>query len=167
MKVVILSRVSTHSQDNQRQINELTEFSKNRNWELVKVFQEKISGNTKNEERPVLMEMISFIQKNEIDKVLCWELSRLGRNIVEVLQTIEILNTNRISLFIKNYNLETLDEDKEVLPLSQFMIQVLSSVNQMERVQIRQRIKSGYDNYRKTVERSVERKGLRNRMITY
>lgn len=161
MKVVILSRVSTHSQDNQRQINELTEFSKNRNWELIKVFQEKISGNTKNEERPVLMEMISFIQKNNIDKVLCWELSRLGRNIVQVLQTIEILNTNRISLFIKNYNLETLDDDKEVLPLSQFMIQVLSSVNQMERVQIRQRIKSGYDNYRKTGGKVGRRKGFK------
>ena len=161
MKVVILSRVSTNTQDNQRQINELTEFSKNRNWELVKVFQEKISGNTKNEERPVLMEMISFIQRNEIDKVLCWELSRLGRNIVEVLQTIEILNTNRISLFIKNYNLETLDDDKEVLPLSQFMIQILSSVNQMERVQIRQRIKSGYDNYRKTGGKVGRKKGFK------
>ena len=69
------------------------------------MFQEKISGNTKNEERPVLMEMISFIKKNNINKVIVWELSRLGRNIVEVLQTIEILNTNKISLFIKNYNL--------------------------------------------------------------
>lgn len=161
MKVVILSRVSTHTQDNQRQINELTEFSQNRNWELVKVFQEKISGDTKNEERPVLMKMISFIKKNNIDKVLCWELSRLGRNIVEVLQTIEILNTNRISLFIKNYNLETLDDKKEILPLSQFMIQVLSSVNQMERVQIRQRIKSGYDNFRKGGGKVGRKKGFK------
>lgn len=149
MKVVILSRVSTHTQDNQRQINELTDYSKNRNWDVVKVYEEKISGITKNEERPVLLDMISFIQKNNIDKVLCWELSRLGRNIVEVLQTIELLNQKKISLFIKNYNLETLDDNKEVLPLSQFMIQILSSVNQMERLQIRQRIKSGYDNYRK------------------
>ena len=161
MKVVILSRVSTHSQDNQRQINELTEFSKNRNWDVVKVFEEKISGNTKNEERPVLMEMISFVQKNSIDKVLCWELSRLGRNIVEVLQTIEILNKNRISLFIKNYNLETLDENKEVLPLSQFLFQVLSSVNMMERVQIRLRIKSGYDNYRKCGGTVGRKKGFK------
>jgi DNA invertase Pin-like site-specific DNA recombinase len=141
--------VSTHTQDNQRQINELTDYSKNRNWDVVKVYEEKISGITKNEERPVLLDMISFIQKNNIDKVLCWELSRLGRNIVEVLQTIELLNQKKISLFIKNYNLETLDDNKEVLPLSQFMIQILSSVNQMERLQIRQRIKSGYDNYRK------------------
>ena len=143
------------------QINELTDYSKNRNWDVVKVFEEKISGITKNEERPILMDMITFIQKNNIDKVLCWELSRLGRNIVEVLQTIEILNTNQISLFIKNYNLETLDENKEVLPLSQFMIQVLSSVNMMERVQIRMRIKSGYDNYRKSGGTVGRKKGFK------
>ena len=161
MKVVILSRVSTHTQDNQRQINELTDYSKNRNWDVVKVYEEKISGITKNEERPVLLDMISFIQKNNIDKVLCWELSRLGRNIVEVLQTIELLNQKKISLFIKNYNLETLDDNKEVLPLSQFMIQILSSVNQMERLQIRQRIKSGYDNYRKSGGTVGRKKGYK------
>ncbi len=161
MKVVLLSRVSTNTQDNQRQINELTDYSKNRNWDVVKVFEEKISGITKNEERPILMDMITFIQKNNIDKVLCWELSRLGRNIVEVLQTIELLNQKKISLFIKNYNLETLDDNKEVLPLSQFMIQILSSVNQMERLQIRQRIKSGYDNYRKSGGTVGRKKGFK------
>lgn len=161
MKVVILSRVSTHIQDNQRQINELTEFSNNRNWDVVKVFEEKISGITKNEERPILMDMITFIQKNNIDKVLCWELSRIGRNTVQVLQTIELLNQKKISLFIKNYNLETLDDNKEVLPLSQFMIQILSSVNQMERLQIRQRIKSGYDNYRKCGGTVGRKKGFK------
>jgi DNA invertase Pin-like site-specific DNA recombinase len=153
--------VSTHIQDNQRQINELTEFSNNRNWDVVKVFEEKISGITKNEERPILMDMITFIQKNNIDKVLCWELSRIGRNTVQVLQTIELLNQKKISLFIKNYNLETLDDNKEVLPLSQFMIQILSSVNQMERLQIRQRIKSGYDNYRKCGGTVGRKKGFK------
>jgi DNA invertase Pin-like site-specific DNA recombinase len=161
MKVVILSRVSTNTQDNQRQINELTDFSKNRNWDVVKIYEEKISGITKNEERPILMEIITFIQKNNIDKVLCWELSRLGRNTVEVLQTIELLNEKKISLFIKNYNLETLDDNQEVLPLSQFLIQILSSVNQMERLQIRQRIKSGYDNYRKSGGTVGRKKGYK------
>ena len=41
------------------------------------------------------------------------------------------------------------------------MIQVLSSVNQMERVQIRQRIKSGYDNYRKTGGKVGRKKGFK------
>jgi DNA invertase Pin-like site-specific DNA recombinase len=63
--------------------------------------------------------------------------------------TIELLNENCISLFIKNYNIETLNEKCEINPLSQFMIQIITSVSQMERSQIRQRIKSGYDSFRK------------------
>jgi DNA invertase Pin-like site-specific DNA recombinase len=149
MRVVIFSRVSTSIQDNQRQIDELTEYSQKMNFNVIKVFEEKISGGKKNEERPILLEMIQFVKENQIDKVLCWELSRLGRNTIEVLKTIELLNDNCISLFIKNYNIETLNEKCEINPLSQFMIQILTSVSQMERSQIRQRIKSGYDSFRK------------------
>jgi DNA invertase Pin-like site-specific DNA recombinase len=141
--------VSTSIQDNQRQIDELREYSQKMNFDVVKVFEEKISGGKKNEERPILLEMIRFIKENQIDKVLCWELSRLGRNTIEVLTTIELLNENCISLYIKNYNIETLNEKCEINPLSQFMIQILTSVSQMERTQIRQRIKSGYDSFRK------------------
>ena len=149
MRVIIFSRVSTSIQDNQRQIDELTEYSQKMNFDVIKVFEEKISGGKKNEERPILLEMIQFVKDNQIDKVLCWELSRLGRNTIEVLMTIELLNENCISLFIKNYNIETLNEKCEINPLSQFMIQILTSVSQMERSQIRQRIKSGYDSFRK------------------
>jgi DNA invertase Pin-like site-specific DNA recombinase len=149
MRVIIFSRVSTSIQDNQRQIDELREYSQKMNFDVVKVFEEKISGGKKNEERPILLEMIQFVKENQIDKVLCWELSRLGRNTIEVLKTIELLNENCISLFIKNYNIETLNEKCEINPLSQFMIQILTSVSQMERSQIRQRIKSGYDSFRK------------------
>jgi DNA invertase Pin-like site-specific DNA recombinase len=148
MKVVIQSRVSTNIQDNKRQIDELKEYSKRNGYKVLSVFEEKISGAKKNDERPELLELIDFVKKNNVDKVLCWELSRLGRNTIEVLKTIQLFNENKISLFIKNYNIETLTDDKEVNPLSQFMVQILSSVSQMERTQIRQRVKSGYDNYR-------------------
>ena len=149
MRVIIFSRVSTSIQDNQRQIDELRDYSQKMNFDVIKVFEEKISGGKKNEERPILLEMIQFVKENQIDKVLCWELSRLGRNTIEVLKTIELLNENCISLFIKNYNIETLNEKCEINPLSQFMVQILTSVSQMERSQIRQRIKSGYDSFRK------------------
>lgn len=148
MRVVIQSRVSTAIQENKRQIQELTEYASKMGWEVVKVFEETISGAKKNEERPVLNEMIAFIKANKIDKVLCWELSRIGRNSLEVLKTIQLLNENCISLYIKNYNIETLNDKCEVNPLSQFMVQILTSVSEMERTQIRSRIKSGYDSYR-------------------
>lgn len=149
MKVVIYSRVSTNNQDFQRQTTELKEFSAKNNWEVLKVFEEKISGAKTNEERPQLMKMIDFIKENNIDKVLCWELSRLGRNTLEVLKTINLLNEKCISLYIKNHNIETLNDKCEINPMSQFMIQILTSISEMEKTTIRQRIVSGYDNYRK------------------
>ncbi len=150
MKVVILSRVSTSLQDNQRQIVELTEYSDQRGWTILKVFEEKISGSKTNDERPVLTNLIKFVKDNEIDKVLTWELSRIGRNSLEVLKTIEIFNQNKISLYIHNHKIETLNEVGETNPMTTFLIQILTSVSQMERTTIRQRIKSGYDNYRKS-----------------
>ena len=148
MRVVIFSRVSTNLQDYQRQTIELKEFSSKMNFDVIDIFEERISGAKENDERPVLTSMIEFVKKNNIDKVLCWELSRIGRNTIEVLKTIKLLNDNNISLYIKNYNIETLNEKGEINPLSQFMIQILTSVSEMERTTIRMRIKSGYEQYR-------------------
>lgn len=149
MKVVILSRVSTNIQDNQRQIIELSDFTSKMGWELIRIFEEKISGSKGMEERPVLTELIDYVKNNDVDKVLCWELSRLGRNSLEVLKAIEILNQNKISLYIHNYKIETLNEDGKTNPMTNFLIQVLTSVSEMERITIRQRIKSGYDVFRR------------------
>ena len=161
MKVVIYSRVSTQIQDYKRQTLELKEYSQKMGWEVVKTFEEKISGGKDNEDRPKLMEMINFIKENQIDKVMCWELSRIGRNTIEVLKTIKLLNDNCISIFIKNYNIETLNDKCEVNPLSQFMIQILTSVSEMERTTIRQRVKSGYDNFRKNGGKVGRKEGFK------
>lgn len=149
-KVVIFSRVSTNSQDYARQTNELKEYAGIMNWNVIGIFEEKISGAKKNEERPILSDMIQFIKSNQVDKVLCWELSRIGRNTIEVLKTIQLLNENCISLYIKNHNLETLNDKCEINPMSQFMVQILTSVSEMEKTTTRQRIKSGYDDFRKS-----------------
>ena len=161
MKVVIYSRVSTNSQDYKRQTEELLDFSKTMNYEVVSIFEEKISGGKTNEERPELMKMINFIKKNKIDKVLCWELSRIGRNTIEVLKTIQLLNDNCISLYIKNHNIETLNDKCEINPMSQFLIQILTSVSEMEKTQIRQRIKSGYESFRKNGGKVGRKEGFK------
>jgi DNA invertase Pin-like site-specific DNA recombinase len=149
MKVVIFSRVSTQIQDYTRQTDELLEYASKMGYSVERIFEEKISGAKKNEERKELMSMMDFINNNKIEKVLTWELSRIGRDAISVLKTIEILNKAKVSLFIKNYNLETLNSDNTINPLSQFMVQILNSVNEMERQTIVQRLKSGYDAARK------------------
>jgi len=147
MKIVIYTRVSTNFQEYERQVNDLTSFATKQGYEVVNTFSEKISGAKKNEERKELSAMIQFCLDNEIDKVLISELSRLGRNTLEVLKAVELLNDNKISLYILNLGIETLNTNKEVSISSKLMITMLAEFASMERIQIRQRMKSGYENH--------------------
>jgi DNA invertase Pin-like site-specific DNA recombinase len=111
-------------------------------------FSEKISGARKNTERKELGKMIEYIKAQHIDKVLVTELSRLGRDTLQVLQVIETLNDMKVSLYIQNYNIETLNEDGKVNAMSQFLITILAEIARMERKAIRERMNSGYKNFR-------------------
>ncbi len=108
------------------------------------------------------MKMVEFVNSNHIDKVLVTELSRLGRDPLQVLQAIEILNQNKISLFIQNYNIETLTPDKEINAMSQFLITILAEIARMERRRsIENRLSSGYQNYRNNGGVVGRKKGFR------
>ena len=146
--IVIFCRVSTFVQDYERQINELTALADRNDWTVRGVFAEKVSGARKNSSRPELNRMLDYISSEQIDKVLVTELSRLGRNTLQVLEVIETLNKMRVSLYIQNYSVETLDADGRVNPTSQFLITILAEIARMERKSIKERMDSGYNNYR-------------------
>lgn len=149
MKVVLFCRVSTSGQEYDRQVNVLSALALSSGWSVEGIFAEKISGAKKNVERAELMKMVEFVEVNNIDKVLVTELSRLGRDTLQVLEVIELLNSKGISLYIQNYGIETLTKEGKVNAMSQFMITILAEVARMERKTIRERIESGYINYRK------------------
>ena len=118
-KVVIFARVSSTNgtQDYERQINDLQKLAIANGWQVEAIFAEKISGAKKNAERTELLKMINHIHIHNVNKVLVTELSRLGRDTLQVLQTIEILNQNKVSVYIQNYNIETLVSNGEVNPI--------------------------------------------------
>ena len=147
MKVVILARVSTDKQEYNRQVVELTDYCSKMGWGVAKVFTNKVSGAKKNEDRPEIMEMLAYIEENKIDKVCVLEISRLGRNTLEALKVIELLNEKKICLFIKNYNLETLDAKGNVNPITSLICTILLEISSMERHTIIERMASGRDQY--------------------
>lgn len=147
MRVVILARVSTDKQEYDRQVVQLTDYCTKMGYDVAKVFASKVSGAKKNEERPEIMEILQYIEQNNIDKVCVLEISRLGRNTLEALKVIELLNEKKICLFIKNYNLETLDKDGKVNPITSLITTILLEVAQMERHTIIDRMSSGRDQY--------------------
>ena len=83
-KAVIYSRVSSEGnrQDTERQTNELIEYANKMGYKLVEVYEEKVSGYKKNEDRPIFSKMLAEIDKGTIDKVsngVCWvKLESLG-----------------------------------------------------------------------------------------
>jgi DNA invertase Pin-like site-specific DNA recombinase len=161
LKICILARVSTQIQDYERQVNELTAYASSHQMEVVKVFANKVSGVKKNEERSEIQELINFVKNKKIDKVLVLEISRLGRNTLEALKVIELLNEQKICLFVKNYNIETLDSQGNINPMAQFLLTILLEVSRMERTTIKQRMESGYNNHRASGGRVGRKEGYR------
>ena len=146
MKVVLLCRVSTNSQDYSRQVNELTAFCQQASWTIEKIFANKVSGAKKNEERPEIMEMVEYVKTHAIDRVCVLEISRLGRNTLEALKVIQLLNEHGICLYVKNYNLETIINGK-INPVASLICTILLEIAQMERLTIKERMKSGREQY--------------------
>jgi DNA invertase Pin-like site-specific DNA recombinase len=149
-KIVLFCRVSSvgDRQNYDRQINDLTQLANSRNYEIKAIFAEKISGAKKNHERKELLKMIEYVNQNQISKVCVTEISRLGRDTLQVLEAIETLNQHKISLYIQNYNIETLTSDKEINPMTQFLVTLLAEISRMERNTTLNRLSSGYNNYR-------------------
>jgi DNA invertase Pin-like site-specific DNA recombinase len=148
-KAVIYSRVSSEGnrQDTERQTNELKKYANKMGYELVGVYEEKVSGFKKNEDRPIFSKMLEEIEKGNIEKLLTWELSRIGRGVIQSLQNIQLLTDKKVSIYIKNFNLETLNDDKTPNSLSMFMVQILFSVANMEAQLTKSRMVSGYRNH--------------------
>jgi DNA invertase Pin-like site-specific DNA recombinase len=146
-KIVILARVSTDKQDYERQVNELSDYCKKMDWEIEKIFTNKVSGAKKNEEREEIQELITYVNTHQIRRVVCLEISRMGRNTLEALKVIQILNENKVSLYVKNYNLETLDSEGKVNPVASLICTILLEVASMERLTIKERMESGRRQY--------------------
>ena len=146
-KVVILARVSTDQQDYERQLVELREYCSRAGWQIVHEFAAKVSGAKQNEERSEITELVNYVESNHIKRVVCLEVSRLGRNTLESLKLIQILNEHKVSLFIKNYGLETLTPEGDVNPVASLITTILLEIAQMERLTIRERMASGRNQY--------------------
>ncbi len=146
-RVVIFARVSTSSQEYTRQLVELRDYCSKVGWEVVREFTAKVSGAKKNSDRSEIQELVEFVKSNSIKRVVCLEISRLGRNTLEALKVIQFLTDNKISLYVKNYNLETLNPDGKVNPVASLICTILLEVASMERLTIIERTTSGRNQY--------------------
>ena len=148
-KAVIYARVSSVSdrQDTSRQIEDLRKYANLRDIEVVATFEEHISGAKKNEVRQVLTECLEYCTTNSVHYLLLSELSRLGRSTLQVLRSLEVLHEAKVSVYIQNLGLYTLQPDGKVNPIVSILITILAEMSNIERSNIVYRLNSGRSNY--------------------
>lgn len=107
--VCLFLRVSTSHQNTDNQELELVELCKRRDWNIVEIYKETVSGSKKNEDRKELTRMLGDMKKKYFSKIICYDLSRISRNMGELVKTLSLLDDYKISLFSWKQNLDTDD----------------------------------------------------------
>lgn len=163
-KAIIYARVSTQSQEYDRQVAELQEWASHQ-FEVVGVYKEKVSGAKKTAERPQLEAALSAAIEQQAT-VICWELSRLGRNADELLKTVLRLKENGVNVLFKKEAISIFQDGKEN-PFFLVMLSTLAVCAELERSNIRERMKSGYQYFRQQGGKVGRKEGYRKSVEDY
>lgn len=149
-RAVIYARVSSvgDRQNTQRQVADLGEYATRNGLAVEKVFEEHISGAKKNSERPVLCECLDYCIGNGVHILLISELSRLGRNVDEVLENVKRCKDNNLNIYFQKENLSIFLPDGTKNPFLNIFISVLGTCAEMERENISFRLNSGLQRYK-------------------
>ena len=140
----IYARVSSigDRQSTERQVKNLTELATTMGYEVKGIYEEHISGAKSNKERKVLTDCLESAKENKIDLILFSELSRCGRAIWEVLETIKFCADNKINIHFQKEGL-TLFRDGKVDSIMAIYISCLGFCAEKERENIYFRLSQG------------------------
>lgn len=148
-RAVIYARVSSlgDRQNTERQVLDLSAYAALNGYEVVKTFEEHISGAKKNEERAVLNDCLAFCEADGIDTLLLSELSRLGRNVWEVQENVKRCLDNGLNVYFQKEQFSLFMADGKPNPFTAIFVAVLGTCAQMEREAIHFRLQSGREQY--------------------
>src|SRR5438309_209143 len=97
--VAILVRVSTSKQETARQVHELTAYANSKDYKVVDICEETISGDSTSDERTGLQPIEQLAASGKIKKVLVHEVSRLARRNSVAHRFVEALESYGCSLY--------------------------------------------------------------------
>lgn len=132
---VLYARVSSLDQKTDRQKVNESDFNL--------VVEDKCSGAIPFEQREGGKKIMKLLKEDHITSLSVVSIDRLGRNLKDLLHTIEQFNNKSLPIFFINQGLRSLDENGKENPISKMIISILGIVGEMERIQIRERQAEG------------------------
>lgn len=136
VRTAIYCRVSTDDQSCERQERDLLEFANRAGYQTVNVWKEIASGTKDN--RPERKKILALAQARKIDAVLVTELSRWGRSLTDLIGTVELLQSQNVSLVAQTgltFDLTTAQ--------GRLIASIFGAIAEFEAALTRERIKSG------------------------
>ena len=159
-KVVIYARVSTLDQTVDNQLIELRDHCSKMGWEIVKEYvDEGLSGTLSRDKRPALNAMIKDGYRKKFDTVICWDISRLGRSMKELIMFLSDMKDRGIGICSVRQGFDTSTSMGEI------MFQFVGILSSWEREMIRERTLAGLERA-KSEGKTLGRKSVTNDTIT-
>jgi DNA invertase Pin-like site-specific DNA recombinase len=137
----IYTRVSTSEQSCDLQTRELREFAERRGWNVVAIFEEKMSGTTAN--RPQLKQLQKLVAERKIDVVLTWKLDRLFRSLRDLLSVLQDWSDLGVEMVSLRDNIDLTTSTGRLL------MQIVGAFGEFEAALVRERVRAGVENARK------------------
>jgi DNA invertase Pin-like site-specific DNA recombinase len=107
MRVVKYQRVSTHHQEVENQTDSINTQIDRLGWTTVGEYKEVISGTKSRDSRPQLRQLLQDSRKRKFDRVIVYSLDRLGRSVVDVINTINELEEVDVNVFVVKNTIDT------------------------------------------------------------
>ena len=159
-KVVIYARVSTLDQTVDNQLIELRDHCSKMGWEIVKEYtDEGLSGTLSRNKRPALNALINDGYRKKFDTVVCWDISRIGRSMKELILFLSDMKDRDIGICSVRQGFDTSTSMGEI------MFQFVGILSSWEREMIRERTLAGLERA-KSEGKTLGRKSVTNDKIT-
>lgn len=135
-RAAIYCRVSTADQSCERQEVDLTAYAEKAGWQIVGIWKETASGSK--DSRAKRAEILALAQARKLDIILVTELTRWGRSTMDLIHTLQKLQTWGVSLIAQSglqFDLATSQ--------GKLIANIMASLAEFESDVIRERVKSG------------------------
>jgi DNA invertase Pin-like site-specific DNA recombinase len=130
MKVLYVRISSVEQKTDRQRVNEA---------DYSYVVEDRISGSTEFSARPGGKEIIDLVEKGQLTELSVWQIDRLGRNMLDIVNTIHYFSSKGICIHFIQQGLKTLHVDGSENPISKLVINILGVISEMERNQIKER----------------------------
>ena len=159
-RVCVYARCSTSDQQVSNQLLEIRDHCSKMEWEIVKEYvDEGLSGTLSRDKRPALNSLIKDAYRKKFDSVVCWDISRLGRSMKELILFLSDMKDRDIGICSVRQGFDTSTSMGEI------MFQFVGILSSWEREMIRERTLAGLERARRE-GKTLGRRKVTNDRIT-